>query len=220
MHDLPTQLKLLVATTNAGKLREIQHELAARQMAVALLGLRDIPPVPEAVEDQPTFIGNAIKKALHYAHHSGLLTLADDSGLCVDALNGAPGVYSARYAGPHADDAANNAKLLQALAHVPPERRTGRFCCVMALAFPNNMVALVTDQVEGVLLHAPRGAGGFGYDPLFFMPELNCTTAELPIGKKSEISHRGKALRRMIPWIEMLPAAGACLPARGAEVAP
>lgn len=201
---------LLVATGNAGKVKEIRHEfelLEARGGAgewLQIIGLQDLPaPLPECVEDRDTFEGNATKKARHYAGLSGLLTLADDSGLCVEALGGAPGVYSARYAGVtgHGADAANNAKLLQALGQVPEERRQAKFVCAMALALPSADLAVMVDEVRGVLLRAERGANGFGYDPLFYFPEFGKTTAELDMTTKSRISHRGKALRRMIAWL-------------------
>jgi XTP/dITP diphosphohydrolase len=208
---------LLIATGNAGKVKEIRHEfeVAASHDGggwladVAVVGLKDLPaPIPECVEDRPTFVGNATKKARHYAHHSGLLTLADDSGLCVDALDGAPGVYSARYAGvtgPGAD-AANNAKLLAAMEAVPDGRRQARFVCAVAIALPPPRaadLAVMVDDVRGELLRAPRGDHGFGYDPLFYFPEFGQTTAELDMATKSRISHRGKALRRMIEWLRI-----------------
>ncbi len=157
----------------------------------------------ECVEDRPTFVGNATKKARHFAVISGCLTLADDSGLCVDALGGVPGVYSARYAGVSGAgaDAANNAKLLAAMADVPEERLAARFVCAMALATPVCDLAVMVDEVRGVLLREPCGAGGFGYDPYFFFPEFGKTTAELDMATKGQISHRGKALRRMLAWM-------------------
>jgi len=174
-----------------------------------LRGLKDLPAGwTDVVEDRPTFIGNATKKARHFARLSGWLTLADDSGLCVDALGGAPGVLSARYAGEPCNNAANNAKLLQEMAAVPDEKRSAHFACAMALAMPGPAatgpvdLAVMVDTVQGMILHAPRGTNGFGYDPLFFFPEFNKTTAELDMMTKGRISHRGKALRRMIGWIE------------------
>lgn len=206
-------LQLLIATGNAGKVREIRHEFEAAaelrplgHQQFQVVGLRDIPggtAFPECVEDRLTFVGNATKKARHYAALAGCLTLADDSGLCVDALGGAPGVFSARYAGVsgHGADAANNAKLLQALAGVSDADRRARFVCAMALATPATDLAVMVDEVAGVMLREPRGAQGFGYDPLFFFPEFNQTTAELDMATKSRISHRGKALRRMLAWM-------------------
>jgi XTP/dITP diphosphohydrolase len=198
--------RLLIATTNAGKIREISHELATAGLLECFtpIGLKDLPFTPEeCVEDRPTFIGNATKKARHFARAADCLALADDSGLCVDALGGAPGVYSARYAGVsgHGADAANNEKLLRELADVPDQNRSARFVCAMALATPDADLAVFVDDVQGTLLRTPRGAGGFGYDPLFCFSEFGKTTAELDMATKSSISHRGKALRRMISWL-------------------
>jgi XTP/dITP diphosphohydrolase len=201
------QKRLLIATSNAGKVKEIRHELELARGWLATLeviGLKDLPtPPPECVEDRPTFTGNAAKKARHYAGYAGCLTLADDSGLCVTALNDEPGVYSARYAGVsgHGADTANNAKLLAAMDAVPEERRGARFVCAMALALPDADLAVMVDEVHGVLLREARGTNGFGYDPLFYFPEFGKTTAELDMATKSRISHRGKALRRMIAWM-------------------
>jgi XTP/dITP diphosphohydrolase len=198
--------RLLIATTNAGKVKEIRHELEVAGLIgdFDVVGLKDLAGAyTDCVEDRPTFIGNATKKARHFAKLAGCLTLADDSGLCVDALNGAPGVYSARYAGVsgHGADAANNAKLLDALKDVPDDKRHAQFVCSMALATPYADLAVMVDQVAGVLLREPRGDNGFGYDPLFYFPQFKRTTAELDMQSKSKISHRGKALRRMIGWM-------------------
>jgi XTP/dITP diphosphohydrolase len=199
-------MQLLVATGNAGKVKEIEHEMEVAGLlsgGIHLHGLKDLPPGwADVVEDRPTFVGNALKKARHFAQISGMLTLADDSGLCVDALDGAPGVKSARYAGEPCDNAANNAKLLREIDSIPDDKRQARFVCAMALATPTADLAVMVDDVHGVILRASRGTHGFGYDPLFFFPDLNMTTAELPMDKKSQISHRGKALRRMIAWMQ------------------
>ncbi len=213
-------MNLLVATGNQGKVQEIEHEMAlagchdhavrGRAMGgglcgIKLLGLKDLPAGwADVVEDRPTFAGNALKKARHFAQISGLLTLADDSGLCVNALKGQPGVFSARYAGEPCDNAANNAKLLREMANIHDERRQAKFVCAVALATPTADLAVMVDEVHGVILHTPRGTHGFGYDPLFYFPELDMTTAELPMDKKSQISHRGKTLRRMIAWMQHL----------------
>jgi XTP/dITP diphosphohydrolase len=199
-------MKLLIATTNVGKVAEIRHELelAGAVEAFEVVGLKDLGEAVEAcVEDRPTFVGNAMKKARHFARIGGCLTLADDSGLCVPALGGAPGVYSARYAGieGHGADAANNAKLLEAMKGVDDGRRQGRFVCAMALAMPTANVAVMVDGVDGEILREHRGTKGFGYDSLFYFPQFKRTTAELEMHEKSRISHRGKALRRMIGWI-------------------
>lgn len=191
---------LLIATTNRGKLREVREILA--DTSIAVLDLSAFPGTPEAVEDGDTFEANALIKANHYARHTGCWTLADDSGLCVDALAGAPGVHSARYAGPLADDMANNRKLIAALEDVPRDRRTARFVCAMTLVKPahanddgGTVVATSRGEVEGFIVDTPRGDNGFGYDPHFYIPEVRKTAAELPPKEKNAISHRGKALR-------------------------
>lgn len=189
--------KIALASNNAGKIREIQ----------ALLAELDLEIVPqseftreEAEETGLTFVENAILKARHAASASGLPAIADDSGIEVDALNGAPGVFSARYAGVGADDAANNEKLLRELAGVPAALRTARFRCVMAyLRHPADPSPLIGEGVwEGILLEAPQGANGFGYDPLFFVPSMGCASAELAPAEKNRLSHRGQALRALI----------------------
>jgi len=195
---------LVFATRNPGKLAELRQllpgiDVLSTDEAAHQLGIR----IPEVIEDADTFEGNAIKKARDIAEATGFPALADDSGLEVDALGGAPGVFSARYAGEHAGDAANNTKLLAALVGVPTEKRTARFRCVLALADAAGALGaevLTTAGVaEGVILEAPRGTGGFGYDPLFLFPELGQTFAELGIGTKGDLSHRARAMREMRP---------------------
>lgn len=195
---------LVFATRNAGKLVELRQLLPGLAVlgiheAIERLG-RDIPDVEETAE---TFVGNAIKKAREVSAATGYPALADDSGLEVDALGGAPGVHSARYAGAHGDDAANNAKLLAALAGVPPGQRTARFRASLAFA---DVAGLLRHEVitadgtcEGVVLEAPRGTGGFGYDPLFLVPELGQTFAELGVGTKGDLSHRARAMQAIKP---------------------
>jgi len=191
---------LVFATRNKGKLVELRQLLAG----VDVLGIDEAAQrigraIPDVVEDADTFEGNAIKKAREVSAITGLPALADDSGLEVDALDGAPGVYSARYAGEGAGDAANNAKLLAALADVPAERRTARFRAVLALADVHGPLGGETitahGTCEGTILDGPRGTGGFGYDPLFLVPELGQTFAELGTGPKSGISHRARAMQ-------------------------
>ena len=197
--------KLLIATTNNGKIKEIHHELQVAGLleAYELIGLKDLPAGwVDVVEDRPTFVGNACKKARHFAQIANCLTLADDSGLCVTALDDAPGVRSARYAGEPCDNAANNAKLLVEMENVPDGQRQARFVCAVALASPAADIAVMSDDVHGEILRAPRGEHGFGYDPLFFFPQFGKTTAELDMATKSGISHRGKAFRRMIAWMK------------------
>lgn len=198
------QRPLVFATRNPGKLAELRQllpgiDVLSTDEAAHQLGIR----IPEVIEDADTFEGNALKKAREVSALTKFPALADDSGLEVDALGGAPGVYSARYAGEHAGDAANNTKLLAALAGVPAEKRTARFRCVLALADLDGALgddAIVTHGVaEGMILEAPRGTGGFGYDPLFLFPALGQTFAELGIGTKGDLSHRARAMRDMRP---------------------
>jgi XTP/dITP diphosphohydrolase len=193
---------LVFATRNAGKVAELRALLAG-----AALTIRSAAELatPDVEEDADTFEGNAIKKARAVAAATGLPALADDSGLEVDALDGAPGVWSARYAGvdgPGAD-AANNARLLEALRGVPPARRTARFRAVLAFADPagplGGEVWTAEGVCPGVVLEAPRGDGGFGYDPLFWVPELGATFAELGVGSKNDRSHRARAMAAMRP---------------------
>jgi len=193
---------LLIATSNRGKLREVQALLA--DLPVRLASLAEFPEIAEPIEDGATFDENARKKALHYATLTGCLTMADDSGLEVDALAGAPGVYSARYAGKRGDDAANNAKLIAALSGVPLEQRSARFRCVIALAKKDKVVAVASGAIEGLIVDDPRGRNGFGYDPHFFVPRLGMTAAEMPPEQKNRISHRGLALAAIRPEIERI----------------
>ena len=198
---------LVFATRNRGKLVELRQLLAglgADALGADVLGIDEAAArtgraIAEVDEDADTFAGNAAKKAREVSAATGLPALADDSGLEVDALGGAPGVWSARYAGPGASDAANNAKLLAALQGVPPERRTARFRAVLALADTagplGDAVITADGACEGVVLEAPRGTGGFGYDPLFLVPALGQTFAELGVGTKGEMSHRARAMQ-------------------------
>jgi XTP/dITP diphosphohydrolase len=192
-------VKLLVATGNAGKAREFRQMLGADRFAWS--DLSKFPSVPEVEETGRTFRANACLKAAAYARHAGMWTLADDSGLEVDALGGSPGVLSARWAQVNdagTGDADNNALLLRQIRDVPDDRRTARFVCVLALARPDGRVIVtVRDAVEGRIIHESRGTNGFGYDPLFLIESLDKTTAELPPDEKHRISHRGKALRRL-----------------------
>ncbi len=193
--------RVVLATGNAGKLREMRALLAPLDWEVvpqSELG------VAAAVEDAPTFIENALIKARHAARHTGLPALADDSGLAVDALGGAPGIHSARYAG--GGDADNIAKLLAELAGVPEERRGARFICVAVfLRHAEDPVPVVCQgQWRGRILAAPAGAGGFGYDPVFYVPERGCSAAELEGTEKNRISHRGRALRCLVETLQQV----------------
>lgn len=191
--------EILLATHNTGKVGEIRQ--LASGHGWRWHGLDGFPEVPAAVEDGETFLDNARRKALHYAAATGLVTLADDSGLVVDCLDGAPGVHSARYAGEPHDDDANNRKLIAALTGVPPAQRTARFCCAMVLAVPGRVLAETRGAVDGLIIDEPRGTNGFGYDPHFLVPDLDRTMAELPPEEKNALSHRGRALRAMLPKI-------------------
>ena len=186
-------MRLVIATTNKGKIREIEKVLSGLAVTVESFNVQTVPPV---VEDGETFAENACKKARHYALHTGCIVLADDSGLEVDALQGQPGVHSARYAGEKARDEENNEKLLNALQGVPLERRTARFCCVLAIAKPDGQCAVVEGICPGHIGLSPRGNEGFGYDPLFVLADGR-TMAELPLEEKNRISHRGQALRKL-----------------------
>ena len=192
--------ELVVATRNAGKLREIRHLLEGA--GIEVVGLDAFPGIPEIEEDGATFAANAAKKAETIAHLTGRPCLADDSGLAVEELGGEPGVHSARYAGVQGDDAANNGKLLRELDGVPAERRQAAFCCVMALSLPAAATRLFEGRVTGRILDAPRGSGGFGYDPLFLVDGFDRTMAELSLVEKNRISHRGQALRQVIAHLQ------------------
>ena len=192
-------MKLLVATGNRGKLREISRLLG--KSPIEIIGLEQLTNPPEVIEDGATFTDNARKKAQEMAAFSGHLTLADDSGLVVDALDGAPGVISARYAGEQCDDTDNIIKLLAEMEAVVDEKRQATFHCVIALAWPDGRCETYSGQVSGVILRENRGVGGFGYDPLFIVPEYGKTMAELPLEIKNRISHRGTALRKVTPLL-------------------
>ena len=201
---------IVLATRNPGKLREIREVLA--DLPVETTGLPACGEIPEPAETGRTFAQNARQKALYYARATARWCLADDSGLQVDALDGAPGVRSARYAADTAApgagrptlDAANNAKLLAALADVPDADRTARFVCHLALADPEGILLETRGTVEGRIARAPRGANGFGYDPLFFLPPLDRTAAELTPQHKNAISHRGQAVREFAAMLKRL----------------
>ncbi len=195
---------ILIATRNPGKVREIRHILA--EFPVRWESLDAFPHVAEPDETGAAFADNARLKALWYAEHCRVWALADDSGLEVDALGGAPGVYSARYAGLQQDDAANNARLIRELAAVPDAQRTARFRCAIALAAvaPVRVVAEADGAIEGRIIDVPRGRNGFGYDPHFLVPELGLTTAELDPADKPFLRPRGRALRALVARLRQL----------------
>jgi XTP/dITP diphosphohydrolase len=191
-------IKLVIATRNRGKVVEIRGLLGLGALKnVEVLSLVDMPRIEEPREDGKTFSENARKKALHYAAAYKALCMADDSGLAVDVLGGRPGVLSARYAGPGATDDANNAHLLEDLNPLPRPWKAA-FVCVSACALPGRVVAETSGRIGGEILPAPRGTGGFGYDPLFLVEGTGKTMAELSTEEKNRISHRGQAVRRMV----------------------
>ncbi len=198
--------RIVLASGNAGKIRELTELLGP-------IGLEVVPQshwqVEECEETGLTFVENAILKARNAARHTGLPALADDSGIEVDYLQGQPGIYSARYSGPEGDDRQNNEKLLAALHDVPPERRTARFRCVMAfLAHADDPSPILAEGTwEGLVASEPAGGGGFGYDPIFYLPEFGCTSAELPDAEKNRLSHRGQAVRSMAERLRQRPGA-------------
>jgi XTP/dITP diphosphohydrolase len=196
-------MHLYLASSNPGKLRELGALARGEGFELALLP--DYDRLPPAREDDASFALNALGKALHYSQSSDLLIAADDSGLVVDALDGRPGVHSARYAGPNATDDDNNRKLLEELGTVPDEERTARFVSVLVLGRAGRPLALFSDSVAGRILHEPRGSGGFGYDPLFFIPWRGCTSAELSVEEKNQLSHRGKAFRKLLAYLKQRP---------------
>ena len=200
-------IRVLLATSNPGKLRDFSG--VAAQLGVEIALLPNFSSLPPVVEDGATFEANARKKAEAYSCHVPCdIVISDDSGLEVDALDGAPGVHSARYAAdePHAaesntDDDANNAKLIRHIKRVPQEKRTGRFVCWIAAARDGKTLAVFEGKAEGVILDQPRGANGFGYDPLFYFPQIGKTFAELSAEEKSQYSHRGAAFRKFLEWV-------------------
>jgi XTP/dITP diphosphohydrolase len=197
--------ELLVATTNEGKFAEVQAYL--KDFSCRISSLKSLENPPAVVEDGQTFDENALKKARVLAEFSGLITLADDSGLEVDALNGAPGIYSARYSGLEYDDARNIAKLLRELAMIPIERRTARFVCALALCWPRAAGGkewTVRESCEGWIAISPKGTGGFGYDPVFFYPPSGKTFGEMDRETKARVSHRGKALGKLATMLPSL----------------
>ena len=198
--------RVLVASSNPGKIRDFAG--AALPYNIEIASIPHFASLPTVVEDGMTFEANACKKAEQYSRHvPGELVIADDSGLEVDALGGAPGVYSARYAAdePHAaqentDDELNNAKLIRQIAKIPTEKRTGRFVCWIAAACDGKTLAVFEGKAEGTILAQPRGSNGFGYDPLFYFPQIEKTFAELTAEEKADYSHRGAAFRKFLEW--------------------
>lgn len=187
--------RIVFATGNAGKMREIR--MIMEDMGMEILSMKEIGINPDIVEDGTTFTENAIIKAKAVAALTDAIVLADDSGLEIDALNKEPGIYSARYMGENTSYRIKNANLIERLEGVPDEKRTARFVCAIAAVLPNGELLTTLGTVEGRIGYEEKGANGFGYDPIFFLPEFGCTSAELTDEQKNEISHRGKALRAM-----------------------
>ncbi|MBF0383911.1 MAG: XTP/dITP diphosphatase [Magnetococcales bacterium] len=185
-------MKIVLATRNKKKVEEIQRVL--RDDTIELLNLADFPDCPEVVEDGDTFVANAEKKAVEVARATSCHALADDSGLVVDALDGAPGVYSARFAGVDATDKANMDKVLAQLAERPDQKRSARFICVISFATPDGEVNSFSGAVEGIISDTPKGDNGFGYDPIFIPEGFDTTFAQMGAGQKDNMSHRGRAL--------------------------
>jgi XTP/dITP diphosphohydrolase len=200
-------MRILIATSNPAKVREFRDMLASDR--IQWLDLTALPAVPPVEETGNTFRANACLKAAYYARHFGLWALADDSGLEVDALQGRPGVHSARWAELHQagkGDQANNRLLLEQLRAISDSQRTARFVCVLALADPAGRIILTTrDTIDGQILHNERGQNGFGYDPLFYIPQINQTTAQLAPEEKHRLSHRGRALRALRDLMAQVP---------------
>jgi len=195
-------MEILLATTNNGKVLELAEMLKTNE--INILSLSDFPGLPEIEENGRTFAENALIKARTASAWTKMITLADDSGLEVDALNGAPGIFSARYAGEPKNDACNIEKLLAELNHVPENARTARFRCCLAIVTPDGQESLIEGKVEGTILKTKKGKGGFGYDPVFYLPELGRTMAELTIEEKNTISHRAQAFLKAVPMLTQM----------------
>lgn len=191
--------RVVLATRNAGKREELHRLLVAAGLDIDLLGLEEFPEVPDVPETESSFAGNALLKARAIAAATGLPAVADDSGLCVDALNGMPGILSARWSGRHGDDEANLDLLLGQIADVPDRRRTAAFVCAAAVVLPDGTERVVEGSIDGTLIRERRGTGGFGYDPIFVPLGGTRTTAELTAEEKDAISHRGQAMRALVP---------------------
>ncbi|MCO1653937.1 RdgB/HAM1 family non-canonical purine NTP pyrophosphatase [Pseudonocardia humida] len=198
-------MKLLLASRNAGKIAELDRIVAAAELAnLQVLGLRDVPEYPEAPETGATFAENALAKARDAVAATGLAAVADDSGLAIDALNGMPGVLSARWSGGHGDDEANLRLVLGQLGDVPDERRGAAFVCAAALVVPGRPDVVVHGEWRGRIIREPRGTNGFGYDPIFVPDGEERTSAELSAQEKDADSHRGRALRALLPHLRAL----------------
>ncbi|GGS60094.1 non-canonical purine NTP pyrophosphatase [Planobispora rosea] len=196
--------RAVLATRNGGKITELRRILAEAAVPVEIVGLEEFPEIGDVPETGLTFAENALLKAHAVARASGLPAIADDSGLCVDALNGMPGIFSARWSGTHGDDKANLDLLLAQVSDVPEPHRGAHFACAAALALPSGEERVTEGALRGVIIRAPRGTGGFGYDPIFVPEGEHRTTAELAPAEKDAISHRGRAFRALAPILAEL----------------
>lgn len=206
MSDSKIPTRLYFASSNAGKLAEFRAlaETQTQNDSIELELLPEFTSLPQFPEDAPTFAENALGKALYYSQLTTELVFADDSGLVVPALNGEPGVHSARYAGPNATSEQRNAKLLSELAKKSAADRSAYFCCVLAVVKKRNPLAIISNRANGTILESPRGTAGFGYDPIFYFPALEKSFAELTRDEKNQYSHRGKAFRRLLTILPTL----------------
>lgn len=209
LSDIQNPKRVVLATRNLGKIEEFERMLHASSLDIHVLGLRDFPDMPDVEETGNTFAENALLKARQISEYTGLPAMADDSGLCVDALDGAPGIYSARWAGSHGDDQANLEKVLRQIKELDNPPLKARFTCTVALVLPPDYPSEVHEVlregvIEGEIVPVPRGVNGFGYDPIFQPIGYNQTTAELPAEVKDKISHRGQALQAILPELVRL----------------
>jgi len=196
--------KVVMASRNEHKIDEMRRILDAAGLNLELVGIKEFPDLPDVDETGSTFAANALLKAREICAFTGLPAIADDSGLCVDALNGMPGIFSARWAGSHGDDRANLDLLLAQIRHIDPERRTAAFHCAAAIALSNGDEQVVEGIMTGRVIDAPRGANGFGYDPIFIADGYQITTAQMDSAEKDAISHRGRAIAALVPVVSQL----------------
>lgn len=201
--------KVVMASRNEHKIDEMRRILDAAGLNLELVGIKEFPDLPDVDETGSTFAANALLKAREICAFTGLPAIADDSGLCVDALNGMPGIFSARWAGSHGDDRANLELLLAQISHIDPDRRTAAFHCAAAIALPNGDEQVVEGIMTGRVIDAPRGANGFGYDPIFIADGYQITTAQMDSADKDAISHRGRAFAALVPVVSQLLSAAA-----------
>jgi XTP/dITP diphosphohydrolase len=196
--------QIVLATRNLGKVAELERMLAEHASGIHVLGLQEFPNLPDVEETGSTFIENALLKAREVSEYTGLPALADDSGLCIDALNGDPGIFSARWAGEHGNDGANIEKVLTQLKEVAAPLRTAHFQCAVALHLPSGVEVVKEGRLDGAIVDAPRGSSGFGYDPIFLPENSTSTLGQMLAGEKDSISHRGRAIAAMIPELVKL----------------